>query len=323
MTSTKMQRARGATRLISILSSVVGLAVPSACASHVPSGIAYCPCAAGNVCCESGVCAVEKDACAAATVALSQSAQGVWAGYFENFKTEDDALRIAIAVASDGKLSGEIVVGTGPPPPPATNPDIAWPSPIAAPMAGPYDSWSPPVSPWNFPEPSPLMPGFVYHAENIRWEGQRLKFTYSTYEPWHPWCELQQSFSRPDGTFSCVPEAPFRRPLFCGFPDLPGGDVPCPMGPQVGDSDGQGNCIASVSPPTTVPCYKFVYCDAVCSCAANHCAARQDVCDETGCVHVGTGLSAIFDIALRDGVGDGTGYLGFDGSFNIRLAKSP
>jgi hypothetical protein len=36
-----------------------------------------------------------------------------------------------------------------------------------------------------------------------------------------------------------------------------------------------------------------------------------------------TGESSTFDIAIRDGVGDGTAYVSFHGDSNVRLTKDP
>src|ERR1051325_5411462 len=90
-------------------SVIVAAVLASACVDHVDTSLKSCPCAEGYVCCESGVCAADSGSCGAATAALSTSVQGSWSGYIENFRSDaPDAVRINIAVAGDGTLSGEV-----------------------------------------------------------------------------------------------------------------------------------------------------------------------------------------------------------------------
>lgn len=178
-------------RALGLLASIAVLpAALPACASHVTEAIRACPCSDGNFCCESGVCAADQSSCGAATLALSQAARGDWRGYIENFQwNADDAVRISIAVASDGTLSGQVFLGNAVPPAPATDPTAPWPPGLD-----------------HAAEPPPYIRGFAYTAENIHWEARRLKFLIGRYEPWQPWCALQTSYEDLPGQFSCRPD---------------------------------------------------------------------------------------------------------------------
>jgi len=230
-----------------------------ACVDHVPvpAEITSCPCTAGNFCCASGVCAQNQNACGAATLALSEAAKGEWTGYLENFQWSlDDSIKISIAVAPNETLSGQVVLGKDIPPAPATDPNAPWPPSVdlVTPLLPPY------------------IPGFIYTAQNIRWESQRLRFTIAQYEAWQPWCELQHSYQTGD-TFSCIPGS--------------GG---------VGNAQG---CFATndagdiIGPVECFKLYPFCGGFGPCSCDAAGCSARTDA-------------SHSFDIALRDGIGDGS-----------------
>ena len=158
-------------------SVIVAAAIGSACVEHVDTGLKPCPCAGGNVCCESGVCAADSAGCGAATVALSTSVQGSWSGYIENFQGAPDTVRIAIAVASDGTLSGQATFGTDAPPPPAPDPALPWPPN--------YDTRADPT----------FVAGASYTARDINWQARRLKLKLELSELWQPWCALLPPFN--------------------------------------------------------------------------------------------------------------------------------
>jgi len=55
-------------------------AAASGCADHVQSEVVACPCNTG-ICCASGVCAANENACEQATQGLSAESTGHWTGY--------------------------------------------------------------------------------------------------------------------------------------------------------------------------------------------------------------------------------------------------
>ena len=278
-TDTVIEQRLRSTKLIAALAVAAGLGGGAACAEHVtvPTEIASCPCSGGSVCCASGICAASQDACTAATRALSESVQGVWTGYLENFQlSTDDTLKISIDVASDGTLSGQVVLGMDTPPAPATDGNAVWP---------------PSVDP-NMPLLPPYMPGFAYEARNIRWEARRLRFEMAQFQAWQPWCALQQSYQIGPDWFSCIPGTGGMSER-----DPSSGAVTC----VATDADG--------SNPTPVPCFKLTaFCSIIgpCACDAATCKARTD-------------MFYSFDIALRDGIGDGSTSLA---NTNVRLTQS-
>ena len=59
------------------------------------------------------------------------------------------------------------------------------------------------------PFPRRTSTGFAYTAKDMSWLAKRLKVRVPTYEPWEPWCALQQSHPTPDG-YRCYPGRQFR-----------------------------------------------------------------------------------------------------------------
>ncbi len=278
-TDTAIEKRTSSSSLFAALALTAGLGGFPACADHVavPTEITSCPCAGSSVCCASGVCAANQNACDAATHALSESIQGVWTGYLENFQlSTDDSIKISIDVAPDGTLSGQVVLGKDTQPAPATDPDSPWP---------------PSINPVTPVLPS-YIPGFAYEARNIRWEARRLRFDIAQYQAWQPWCALQQSYQTGPDSYNCVP----------GNGGV--GTAPDGTGTQMCFAeDRAGNIVAPVQ------CFKlFLFCDGLgpCSCDATACNARTD-------------FSYSFDIALRDGIGDGSNTLS---NGNVRLTQS-
>jgi len=164
--------------------AMVLLALPPAlagCADHVQSSLATCPCSQGMVCCESGVCAADESACAQATSALSNDSAGHWTGYVENFAfaSGSDALDLTLTAGSDGSLSGQLILGMGTMPPPATDGTVGWPSGQFS-----FDSLGLPLG---------ALEGYGYHLNNVKWTALRLQFEIDIAEPWGPWCRLQNS----------------------------------------------------------------------------------------------------------------------------------
>lgn len=260
------KQSRPGIRLL-VLGGLLGaLAIP-ACASHVsvPAEIQTCPCAGSAYCCPSGVCAADATGCDAATAALSNSVEGEWQGYFENFSLNtDDSLAISIVVADDGTMSGHVTIGQATPPAPATDPTTPWPPGLGITLGGA-----------QLPQ---YIPGFAYQARNVRWEAQRLRFEIEQFEPWQPSCQLQTPYPTSAGGYNCVPGEGG------GTSSGEGADEQCIA------QDNQGMVVAQV------PCFAFFdLCGGprVCQCDATACRA------DPSAVYT-------FDIALRDGLGDGS-----------------
>lgn len=269
-----------------------------ACAKDVPTNAQPCPCAAGFVCCQSGICAQGQDACDDATSALSAHAVGRWIGHIENYTglaSGADALTLSFSVADDGTLQGTAKFGDAVPPAPATDPNVAWPPGITKDRA------------MNLGSNPMAIEGFSYRASGIKWEARRLKFDISFNDPWTPWCELQTSYvagtshasSGDDGgttsttRWSCAPGA---------------------------WSNVDGTTCQSSDPLLTAPCAKFALCATVvpCTCSSTSCKAATPSTvpsDRPGPV------VASFDIALEGDSGDGSFALN-GGMNNIRLTRA-
>jgi hypothetical protein len=284
-----------------LLPLIAGTVFVAGCVDKVDTAVLSCPCATGYVCCESGVCATEQMGCAAATAALSATVAGHWTGYIENLAGGDDAVDLTIAVASDGSLSGQVTIGSGTPPAPATDGTVGWPASI--------DQGLDTVPPTH-------LSGFAYTATDMSWLAKRLKIRVPTYEPWEPWCALQQSYPTPDG-YRCYPAGNFM---------------------SLGAA---GNCQIDTDPTMTtdplvaIGCTQYAMCDTVracncpnppsCNCGGNGVCE----CDATGC-HAGSTWMSVpigswFDLSFHGNDGDGSVALGLGGQdrYNVRLMRAP
>jgi hypothetical protein len=255
---------------IILLAAVVPLAaLPFAgCVDTRPEASTPCPCASGNVCCASGVCASDGDSCGEATLALAAENAGTWTGYLENYNlpSGSDALKIALDV-SGGVVSGTFVMGTVAPPPPPTDITTPWP-PGSPPIVTFAD-----VTASNFPIPDQgIVEGFAYEARDIAWENLRLKFKVALGDAWRPLCDL----------YAANPITVAGQPVVC--PTSWGWErgVGCTVGQTVlSDADCQHVLIACTS--TFQP---------------------RCVCSETTCTPFAGDLSV--DVALHDHRGDGS-----------------
>ena len=266
---------------------LVLLALSSAaagCADHVKSQVVTCPCDRG-ICCASGVCADDQNACEGATQALSSASTGRWIGYVENyaFASGSDALDLTLHVEADGSLAGELIMGQGVVPAPPTDGTVGWPD------------WTRNVI-FNGIK---TMEGFAYRLINLRWTALRLQFDVSVSEPWGPWCRLQTPYD---------PEQ---------FIPGSGGQIPwqcSPPGNRFADFN-SGVCYVDFSVDQSagrvpVDCGWFWLCggEIPCGCTADGCDASDK-------------RRMSFDIALRGDEGDGsTTYP--QGQSNVRLIRA-
>jgi len=231
----------------------------------------------------SGMCTPPRDPNDQAFTSPAALA-GTWTGYFQgsHLAVGADAIKLTIDQASDGSNQIHIVLGSTPPPPPAT---------VAT---DPY-----PPSANNGPNAiGPIYPqyldGVAYPAHEVQWLGQRLKFMLAGWEGWDSWCLLQQSFKSTDNgvdSYSCVPG---------------NGGGSSQSGP-----DGGQMCFAAVDPPgTNVP----VDCDQFYACSRGISPCQCDAC---GCSK-SMNTTASFDITFDGDVATGTGL----NNFYLRLTRA-
>ena len=323
---------KSSSRALTLTMILLSTGALASCADEVTSDLNPCPCADGYVCCESGVCAQDTNACSVATQALSSQAVGMWTGYLENFELNaDDSIKVAIAVGGDGTLSGQVVFGKDAAPEPPTDPSKPWPPnlPTANTFAPAY------------------LPGFAYQADDIRWEARRLKFTAGRYEPWDSWCALQTSHEAEPGKFLCRPHSAYYVRTEAGSCFAPPGpacvDLRAPLPPGTpsqcppSQSCVNGYCCADASCMSSpVDCQTTRLCELV---GANACDPNGAnctggglgvcTCDAAGCRGATQWLSKplvhTFDLSLRDGEGEGSIGLEVSGAnrlmYNVRLTR--
>jgi len=126
------------------------------------------------------------DACASAS---DLPIVGTWHGYVEQQPAPWDELTLVIRGASvSGGVCGSLTFGSGPIPPPATNPDQDYPT---------ANSPSYPLA------PTPGLPQTLLNGDT---DGTRLRFTISLGETLRSWCALQDSYQRSSGDrCNCLP----------------------------------------------------------------------------------------------------------------------
>jgi hypothetical protein len=183
------------------------------------------------------------------TLGPSQS----WTGYIENFqfRSGSDAVKITFASDAAGNMVGTVALGSGQPPPPATDPNVGYPADLLAGSsaavigaAGGY-----------------IAEGFRYSIRAGTVTGSRLRFGIRTGELWTGWCALQTP----------IPPTGQCDEAVCQSTCLP--NAASMIGPN-------GCALAN---PTThqyepVDCGKLALCGAggVCLCYASGCTVRDD-----------------------------------------------
>lgn len=125
-----------------------------------------------------------------------QDLLGTWQGQVEDFYLQRlKSLTLVINGASSQGMCGSLKWGDGEPPPPATDPSAAYPSPNIYDLMG-YGGQ---------PGYTPL-DGFTYTIAKGAVRDQAVRFSIGTWELWQSWCELQTSY-RYNGGWNCVPES--------------------------------------------------------------------------------------------------------------------
>jgi hypothetical protein len=165
---------------------------------------------------------------------------GTWQGYVENAAAPWDQLTLVINGASvDGGVCGTIVVGAGPAPAPATDPNVGYPPSDTA----------------GFEDQPAIVSGFALTLQNGTTDGARVRFSVAQTEPWRSWCELQPSYDNGAQQCSCIP----------------------PYSSLSGSTSNSGTCsIAVGSQKFTVNCGKAFLCQGMspyCSCNDTGCEA--------------------------------------------------
>jgi hypothetical protein len=163
-----------------------------------------------------------------------------WTGYIENktFPSGSDVLKITFASDPAGLVVGRVTLGMGTPPPPATDPEAAYP---------------PGVDPRDDTRAGYLAEGFPFSMNGGTLVGNRLRFTMAQTEVWAGWCALQTPV---DDSGGCLPNWPSSAD--------PVRHVCSLTNPQTGQV-------------VTVNCNKFFMCGplgGICSCAAGTCAVN-------------------------------------------------
>jgi hypothetical protein len=130
----------------------------------------------------------------AATLGPQQS----WTGTIDafSFHSGSDALAVTFAADANGVAKGTIVFGTGTPPPPATIPNVVYPSDL-------FESTGVPA---NDPDEGAAIAyvaeGYPYAFDGGSFDGHHLRFTTELFQLWAGWCALQTPVT--DG-FGCLP----------------------------------------------------------------------------------------------------------------------
>jgi hypothetical protein len=208
-----------------------------------------------------------------------------WQGYIENhmFPSGSDMILLKFATDARGVVAGSVVFGVGTPPPPATDPNVGYPSNLLADA----NTDGPGLAIGYVAE------GYSYAFDGGSFDGHRLRFTVNFTQLWAGWCALQTPAS--DGSGWCLPNW---------------GTMSNPM----------ANMCAQFDPKTKqavpVDCGKLFLCDsptAVCACGANTCGVSTGSFDAA--------MFDVF-LILADGTGSGSASQSSWGTNNVHFVKN-
>ena len=305
MNAREMKKATRRFALGGLLTAMAALG----CVDQLPTSDKPCPCASGYVCCDSGKCASSEAACNAGSAGASGIAGTTGSvghgGSGGGGSAGSGAPLVPSEVVAEvaGLWTGYMEGFTFP-----SGSDKVMISIVATP--GEYAQ----VTVWFGDAPQPLPPtdpnvawpdenvlshhtaleGWPYQALDLSYESPRLRFSISRWSPWQDWCFMQTPVPNPNLGWACVAAPPITNS----------------SGQNV--LDAQGNCLTNTTPPMPVDCAKaFPLCmgtPPICHCDMNVCYAED--------------LRFTFDVALRNGVGDGSTTLPFGAATNIRLEKT-
>jgi hypothetical protein len=210
-----------------------------------------------------------------------------WTGWVENytFKSGSDAIKFSFASDPNGRLAGQVVIGSGTPPPPATDPNVGYPDEKVMGPAFPLEGYS-----------------YTMFDGNIT--SNRIRFTLRNYEPWAGWCALQTPPSDvKSGNSTCLQAGN-------GYAD-PANNL-CLLYPSDQKFDA----------PVKVDCGVFFLCSSsVCFCSPTGCRGR--VPEDTDAYGPTEYPTVSFDMAYSGttAMGSSAGY-GFGGQ-NVYFTKDP
>ena len=167
-----------------------------------------------------------------------------WTGYIENymFPSGSDAIKFAFSTDAAGTVTGTVTLGMGTPPPPATDPNVGYPTGLAI-----YDPLDFSRSYWAEGYAYPMRSGGTLQSG-------RMRFSIGNRELWRGWCALQQPVAN---SSTCLPN-------------------------WGSSADAQHSSCALLDPTTMayvpVDCGKLALCgfDAVCSCDTTTCSVAED-----------------------------------------------
>jgi hypothetical protein len=123
----------------------------------------------------------------------AQPVVGAWHGYLEAQRAPWDHILLDIrGVDYFGKICGTITMGTQPPPPPATDPNVGYPPGMNLLIATAFTS--------------PIVEGVAYALLDGTLEDGRARFSIGTNQPWRGWCALQTPIPNPKlHAYTCLP----------------------------------------------------------------------------------------------------------------------
>ena len=190
---------------------------------------------------------------------------------------------------SFGNVTGQVVIGAGTPPAPATDPNVGYP------FVSPGDiQWR--QLPW--------LEGFQFTAYGVNLTGARLRLSIKGHEPWVHWCELQPPPS--DGSPTCVS-----------------------TGNGLFDTNNNYCIIlpAGSSIPIQFDCGKAMLCQGgTCICDATGCVAYMDaITDQNNPWYFqgpGSPPTVMFDMSIVNGIASGSVSGAFSDS-NVHFTKDP
>lgn len=164
-----------------------------------------------------------------------------WDGYTEAQALVFGSDRVRLKLTGDGQ--GMVVLGEDQTYPPATDPNLGYPTN--------EDVMS------SIIKPSMFRGGFAYPVHGVKVEARRIRFTVSTNDFYKTWCELQTPVdSGQDGVYSCAPNGYSRGP--------------------------DGTCVSAdtaAGPGGPINCGKAALCTGpqICACTATSCTSNRDI----------------------------------------------
>jgi len=213
-----------------------------------------------------------------------------WTGYLDNsnnpdfeFPSGSNAIRLTLAVDAYRQVAGMVWLGNGPPPPPATDPDIGYPP----------EPW---VRSNQYGELSDYWAeGFGYSMTNGTFSPDRLQFLIDNKELWSGWCALQPTTWANDG----------------------GSFLPNWDSTSTALANGQPYCYQTNPANKQVvvrDCGKLaLWSSGACTCSTTSCGYQPSLSDSM----------AVFDLAVSNGTAAGTVYQLFSNIASVYFTQDP